>query len=112
MRAYQYLARHAFSVIIFAALCCTIIVKFYHACRQHYLASYPGWVLSDIAFLLALESILAIICYAWPRRWVIRTAIISVVASFVLVGAWTVNLVSYHPAMELNPLASLSTHVD
>ena len=27
----------------------------------------------------------------------IRTAIISVVASFVLVGAWTVSLVSYHP---------------
>jgi hypothetical protein len=42
----------------------------------------------------------------------IRTAIISVVASFVLVGAWTVNLVSYHPATELNPLAPLSTHVD
>jgi len=27
----------------------------------------------------------------------IRTAIISVTASFVLFGAWTVNLVSYHP---------------
>ena len=38
----------------------------------------------------------------------IRTAIISVIASFVIVRAWTVNLVSYHPATDLNPLAPLS----
>jgi hypothetical protein len=42
----------------------------------------------------------------------IRTAIISVTASFVLFGAWTVNLVSYHPAKDLKPLAPLSTTVD
>jgi len=42
----------------------------------------------------------------------IRTAIISVIASFVLFGAWTVNLVSYHPATDLNPLAPLSTDID
>jgi hypothetical protein len=42
----------------------------------------------------------------------IHTAIISVTASFVLFGAWTVNLVSYHPATDLNPLAPLSTNVD
>jgi hypothetical protein len=41
----------------------------------------------------------------------IRTAIISVVASFVLVGVWTADLVSYHPAMDLNPLASPSTPI-
>jgi hypothetical protein len=37
----------------------------------------------------------------------IRTAIISVTASDVLFGAWTINLVSYHPANDLNPLAPL-----
>jgi hypothetical protein len=42
----------------------------------------------------------------------IRTAIISMVASFVLIGVWTVNLVNYHPATDVNPLAPLSTHVD
>lgn len=41
----------------------------------------------------------------------IRTAIISVTASFVLFGAWTINVVSYHPANDLNPLAPLSTSV-
>ena len=42
----------------------------------------------------------------------IRTAIISVTASFVFLGAWTVNLVSYHPAKDLNPLAPLSATTD
>ena len=42
----------------------------------------------------------------------IRTAIISVTASFVLFGVWTANLVSYHPAKDLNPMAPLSTTVE
>jgi hypothetical protein len=42
----------------------------------------------------------------------IRTAIISVTASFVLFGAWTANLVSYHPAKDLNPMTPLSTTVE
>ena len=33
----------------------------------------------------------------------IRTAIISVTASFVLFGAWTVNLVSYHGSQSARP---------
>jgi hypothetical protein len=41
----------------------------------------------------------------------IRTAIISVTASFVLFGGWAANLVSYHPAADLNPLAPLSAPV-
>ena len=35
----------------------------------------------------------------------IRTAIISMFASFVVVGVWTINLVSHHPATDLNPIA-------
>ena len=31
----------------------------------------------------------------------IRTTVITVTASFLLVGAWAVNLVSYHPAPNL-----------
>jgi len=42
----------------------------------------------------------------------IRTAIISVIVSFVLFGAWTVNLVSYHPATDINSLAPQSTSFD
>jgi hypothetical protein len=42
----------------------------------------------------------------------IRTAIISVTASFLLFAAWAVNLVSYHPAPNLNSLTPLSAPVD
>jgi hypothetical protein len=42
----------------------------------------------------------------------IRTAIISVTASFVLFCAWAINLASYQPATDLNPLAPLSVPVD
>jgi hypothetical protein len=42
------------------------------------------------------------------RNNMIRTAIVSVIASFLLVGVWTANLVSYHPATDLDPLAPLS----
>jgi hypothetical protein len=42
----------------------------------------------------------------------IRTAIISITASFLLFGVWTINLVSYHPATDLNPLAPFSAPVD
>ena len=42
----------------------------------------------------------------------IRTAIVSVAASFILFGAWAVNLVSYHPATDLTPLARLNAPVD
>ena len=40
----------------------------------------------------------------------IRTAIISVTASFILFGVWAVNLVSYHPPAD--PLARFSAPVD
>jgi hypothetical protein len=43
-------------------------------------------------------------------RFFFVKAFISVTASFVLFGAWTVNLVSYHPAGDLKPLAPLSTN--
>jgi hypothetical protein len=37
----------------------------------------------------------------------IRIAIISVVGFVVLVGAWTINLVIYHPTTDLDPLAPI-----
>ena len=42
----------------------------------------------------------------------IRTVVISVTAAFVLLGAWAINLVSYHPAPDLNRLAQLSPPVE
>ena len=39
----------------------------------------------------------------------VRTILISTAASFILIGAWTMRLVTYHPATDLNPLAPLRT---
>jgi hypothetical protein len=38
----------------------------------------------------------------------VRTVMISVTAAVLVAGAWTVNLVCYHPADGLNPLAPVS----
>lgn len=39
----------------------------------------------------------------------VRTILISTAASFFLIGAWTMSLVTYHPVTDLNPLAPLQT---
>ncbi len=38
----------------------------------------------------------------------VRTVMISATAAVLVAGAWTVNLVCYHPADGLNPLAPVS----
>jgi len=75
-RLYGLLAPRAWSVIVFAALFCSLAVKFYHALRYGPLREYPSWILTDIAVLLSLEVVLALICYRWPRRAVWRGAMI------------------------------------
>jgi hypothetical protein len=41
-----------------------------------------------------------------------RTILISVTAFFVIAGAWTVNLVTYHPVDQgLNPLSPITLSV-
>jgi hypothetical protein len=42
----------------------------------------------------------------------IRTAIVSVIGSLMLIGAWAANFVIYHPTADLDPLAPLSVHID
>jgi len=72
----NFLIERAYSIIIIAALFCTLIVKFYHALRYQLVREYYSWVLADISFLLLIEVLLALICYRWPRRWIVRTAIV------------------------------------
>ncbi len=85
-RLYDLLAPRAYSVIIFAAMFCTLVVKFFHSQRTALLNEYFGWILADIAVLLAIEVILAIACFHWPRKSVIRTA--TVIAA--VVCTWSV----------------------
>ncbi len=82
-----FLARRAYSVIVFAALFCTLIVKFFHSWRTDLVNEYLSWILADISVLLGIEIILSIICFHWPRRWIIRTAL--VIAAIVWI--WSVT---------------------
>jgi len=85
-RLYGFLARRAYSAIIFGALFCTLAVKFFHSYRNALIDKYLSWTLADIAVLLGIELVLAAVCLRWPRRWVIRTA--TVVAA--VVCTWSV----------------------
>jgi len=72
----NFFTTRAYSVIILAALFCTLTVKLTHALRYNLIDDYLSWVLSDISFLLALEVVLSLICFRWPRKWIVRIAIV------------------------------------
>ncbi len=75
-RLYALLVPRAYSVIMFGALFCTLTVKLFHSWRYNLIEEYLGWILADISVLLGIEVILAIVCFRWPRKWIIRTATI------------------------------------
>ena len=83
---YKLLAARAYTAIMLGALFCTLAVKFFHSHRVGLAGEYFGWVLADIAALLAIEVALAAVCFRWPRKGVIRTAL--VVAA--IVCTWSV----------------------
>ncbi|MHC4644496.1 MAG: LTA synthase family protein [Planctomycetota bacterium] len=85
-RVYGLLAPRACSILIFASLFCTMAAKFFHSYRSHIVSRYFGWILADIAVLVALEVALVAVCFRWRRKWVMRTAI----AISAVVCTWSV----------------------
>ncbi len=74
---YAFLASRAASVVVFAALFCTLAVKLFHCQRQHCINLYPLWILADIAVLLAVEVVLSIVCFSQRARWAARIALVA-----------------------------------
>ena len=85
-RLYSLLAPRAYSMIMFGALFSTLAVKLFHSRRYNLSSEYLGWILTDIPFLLLVEVVLALVCFRWPKRWVLRTA--TIVAA--IVCTWSV----------------------
>ncbi|MEJ2702592.1 MAG: LTA synthase family protein [Sedimentisphaerales bacterium] len=88
------LVPRAHSIILFGALFCTLAVKLFHSLRWDLLGEYPGWVLADISFLLTLEVALSLICFRWPKKWVLRSATIfaAVVCTWSVMNAgWLIR---------------------
>lgn len=93
-RLYALLAPRTYSVIMFAALFCTLAVKFFHAWRIGLLNEYFSWISADISVLLGIEVILALLCFCLAGRWVIRTACIcaAVVCTWSVMSAgWLIR---------------------
>jgi phosphoglycerol transferase MdoB-like AlkP superfamily enzyme len=106
-RFYSLIAPRAYSVILFGALFCTLAVKFFHSWRYNLFNEYPSWILADISVLLGIEVILALICFSWPRRWIIRlaTVIAAVVCTWsVMNAAWLIRTGTQILPAELLPL--------
>jgi len=61
-------------VIMFGALFCTLAVKFFQACHEGKVAEYFYWVLPDLSCLLLAALIIAMICFRWHRKSVLRIA--------------------------------------
>ncbi|MHC4521204.1 MAG: hypothetical protein ACYTAS_21630, partial [Planctomycetota bacterium] len=104
---YRALAPRAWSVIVYGALFCSLAVKLYHAIHCGLLREYPSWILTDIAVLLTLEVILALLCYRWPRKIVWRGAMIvaTIVCTWSVVNAgWLIRTGTQILPMELLPL--------
>jgi hypothetical protein len=106
-RLYALLAPRAYSVLMFGALFCTLTVKFFHSWRYSLIEEYLGWILADISVILGIEVILAIVCFQWPRRWIIRTAtvIAAVICTWSVMNAgWLIRTGTQILPTELLPL--------
>jgi len=92
---YAFLARRAWSVIIFCALFCNLAAKFFFSYRFGLAGEYYKWIVSDVAVLVALEAVLSAVCFRWPRRWVIRavTVFAAVVCTWSVMNAgWLIRM--------------------
>ena len=85
-RVYAYLAARPYTVILLAALAYNIFAKFFWAYRLQLKGEFHLWILSDIAVLLGIDVVFAIICYYRQRRSTIR--LITFIAA--LVCTWSV----------------------
>jgi len=91
---YGFFAARPYSVIMFGALFCTLAVKFFHSWRYDLVNEYIGWVLVDISVLLGFEVILALVCFGWPRKLVVRitTIFAAVICTWSVMNAgWLIR---------------------
>ncbi len=105
--AYALLAPRAYTVIIFAALFCNLAVKFFHAVRYGLLSEYPSWIFTDVAVLVTIEAVLALISYRWPSKGVLRgvTIFAAALCTWSVINAgWLVRTGTQILPMEINPL--------
>jgi phosphoglycerol transferase MdoB-like AlkP superfamily enzyme len=80
------LAARPYTVILLAALAYNICYKFLWAYKLQLKGEFYLWILSDIAVLLGIEVVFALICFFGPRRNTVR--LITFIAA--LICTWSV----------------------
>ena len=93
-RLHGFLAPRAYSVIMLVALFYSLSVKFFHSWRYDLLDEYPGWIMADLSVLIAIEVILSLICFRWPKKAVVRSATVfaAVVCTWSIMNAgWLIR---------------------
>jgi hypothetical protein len=104
---YGLMVPRAYTIIMFAALFCNLVVKLFHAARSGLLSEYPSWILTDVAILLTLEVVLALLCYRRPTVRVLRGAMVTaaVICTWSGINAgWLIRTGTQILPMELVPL--------
>ncbi|MHC4495262.1 MAG: hypothetical protein ACYSYM_05495, partial [Planctomycetota bacterium] len=79
---------------MFVAISYTLAVKLFHSSRYDLGGEYLGWVLADIACLLGIEVVLSLLCFGWPRKWIVRsvTIIAAVMCTWSIINAaWLIR---------------------
>jgi len=85
-KAYDYLAARPYTVILLAALAYNICSKFFWAYYLQLKGEFYLWILSDIAVLLGIDVVFALICFFRPRRSTVR--LVTFIAA--LICTWSV----------------------
>lgn len=105
--AYAMLAPRAYTAIMCGTLFCNLAVKFFHAVRYGLLSEYPSWIFADVAVLVTIEAVLALICYRRPSKGVLRgvTLLAAVLCTWSVINAgWLVRTGTQILPMEIYPL--------
>ncbi len=71
---FEFAVSRPYTPIILLALLCTLTAKLFYAIHCSLIYQYPDWILSDVAFLLGMEVMLAFVCFLRPKAWIIRIA--------------------------------------
>jgi arylsulfatase A-like enzyme len=104
---YEFLAPRACTAILLGSLLCNLGAKLYYAARYDLMHEYHHWVLTDIGVLVILEAVLVGACYLWPRRRVVRSALIvaALVCTWSVMNAgWLVRTGTQILPMDVHPL--------
>lgn len=86
---FGFLIAWAASIIVAAALICTLLAKLYWAIHINRLRDWPDWIISDLFVLAAVELLIVLVYFFWHRNLVARLMLLfaAVICTWSVVNA-------------------------